>query len=200
MSADVDQFYESLQGLLPQGFAWPRHPDSVWMRLLRSEAEQLAQHTDDVHAMVRQWQPHTTVARLAEWEESCGLPDACLGPDQSESQRRQTLLSTLRGPLLPFDDSSLAAPGVIQDACAALGYDVTVRYNWPMRVGDVSGGELGALSGQLHVIVSVTSAPMRVGLGRAGDLLVDRDLPGADIQCALARIVPARFSINVVFE
>ena len=58
MQTNADQFYESLQGLLPQGFAWPRHPDSTWMRLLRSEAAELAQHTEDAHAMVRQWQGH----------------------------------------------------------------------------------------------------------------------------------------------
>lgn len=200
MSADVDQFYESLQGLLPQGFAWPRHPDSTWMRLLRSEAEQLAQHTDDIHAMVRQWQPNTTVARLAEWEDACGLPDRCLGPNQSEGQRRQTLLTTLRGLDLPFDDSSFAAPQVIKAECARLGYHVTVRYNWPMRVGGAVGSELGDLDGQLYVIVTATSEPMRVGLARVGDRLVDRDLPGADLLCVLERLVPARFAINLEFD
>lgn len=200
MQINADQFYESLQGLLPQGFAWPRHPDSVWMRLIRSEAEQLAQHTDDVYAMVRQWQPHTTVARLAEWEDSCGLPDKCLGPNQSEAERRQTLLSTLRGLELPLADSSFAAPQVIEAECARLGYDVTVRYNWPMRVGGPVGAELGGLNGQLYIIVSASSEPMRVGLARVGDRLVDRDLPAADLLCVLERLVPARFAINLEFD
>lgn len=200
MSADVDQFYESLQGLLPQGFAWPRQPDSTWMRLLRSEAEQLAQHTDDIHAMVRQWQPHTTVARLAEWEEACGLPDTCLGPNQSEGLRRQTLLTTLRGLDLPFDDSSFAAPQVIEAQCERLGFEVSARYNWPMRVGTPVGATLGDLDGRLFVVVSASSEPMRVGLGRVGDRLVERDLPDASLSCVLERIVPARFSINLYFE
>ena len=200
MQTNADQFYESLQGLLPQGFAWPRHPDSTWMRLLRSEANELAQHTEDAHAMVRQWNPHTTAARLAEWEESCGLPDKCLGPDQTEAERRQTLLRTLRGLPLPYGDSCVAAPEVIQAECARLGYDVTVRYNWPMRVGDDVGYELGALNGQLHIIVSASSEPMRVGSGRVGDRLVERDLPASNLACVLQRIVPARFFINLVFE
>lgn len=200
MQINADQFYESLQGLLPQGFAWPRHPDSVWMRLIRSEAEQLAQHTDDVHAMVRQWQPHTTVARLAQWEESCGLPDKCLGNDQSESDRRKVLLRTLRGVDLPLEDSSPAALKVIEAECERLGFEVSARYNWPMRVGAPVGTVLGDLDGKLFVVVSASSEPMRVGLARVGDRLVERDLPDASLSCVLERIVPARFSINLFFE
>lgn len=197
----VDKFTESLAGLLPQGHAWPRDPGSTLMAVVRSKAAQLAQHTDDVHAMVRQWQPATTVARLAEWEASCGLPDACMGPAQSEAERRASLLRTLRPPELPFSDSSPAAPAVIEAACAAIGFTVTVSYNRPFRVG-VSrvGSRLGALDGRLYVFVANTSRPMRVGQARVGERLVERDLPTANLQCFIERLVPARFSINTIFE
>ena len=195
----LDKFSESLAGLLPQGHAWPRDPGSVLMAVIRSEAADLAQHTEDVHAMVRQWQPHTTVARLAEWESACGLPERCQAGDRTEAQRRQALLRTLRGPVLPLSDSSPAAPQVIADACADIGFEVDVTYNTPMRVGRSVGSSLGALDGRLYVLVSSRSEPMRAGIGRAGGRLVDRDLPPTDLTCFLERFVPARYSINPVF-
>lgn len=198
---DVDQFTESLAGLLPPGHAWPRSEDSVLMAVVRAQAGELDQHTADAHAMVSQWQPHTTVSRLDEWEESCGLPDQCLGSTQTESQRRAALLRTLQGPVLPLSDSSPAAPSVIEAACAAVGFSVAVRYNTPFRVGrDRVGRRLGQLNGQLYVTVASSVEPFRVGIGRVGDRLATRDLVGSDLLCYLQRLVPARFSINIIFE
>lgn len=150
--------------------------------------------------MVAQWQPHSTSARLAEWEESCRLPNPCHGPGQTEAQRRQTLLATLRGPDLPLADSSHACIDAIRSACASAGYSAEVRYNRPFRVGrNRVGHSLGALDGRLHVLVSGAQLPLRVGHGRVGDRLIQRDLPTADLLCVLDRVVPARFSINITF-
>lgn len=195
----VEQFTESLAGLLPQGHAWPRSADSVLMAVVRAEAAQHAQLMADVQAMARQWQPATTVARLAEWEASCGLPDRCLGAVQTEAQRRQVLLRTLRGPVLPLADSSPAAAAVIEAACTEIGFEVTVAYNKPLRVGRRVGNRLGDLDGRLYVFVASRSQPMRVGVGRVGDRLVERDLPPANLTCFLERFVPARYSINPIY-
>lgn len=195
----VEQFTESLAGLLPQGHAWPRTAGSVLMSMVRAEAAQHAQLTADVHAMVRQWQPASTVARLAEWEASCGLPDLCLGAVQTEAQRRQVLLRTLRGPVLPLDNSSPAAPAVIEAACREIGFEVRVVYNKPARVGSRVGSRLGDLDGRLYVFVSSRSQPARVGVARVGDRLVERDLPPANLTCFLERFVPARYSINPIY-
>jgi uncharacterized protein YmfQ (DUF2313 family) len=194
------QFHESLSGLLPQGYAWPRNPDSVLMRVVASEAAELSEHTEAVHAMATQWQPHATVARLAEWEEACGLPDQCLGTAQTEEQRRVSLLRTLRGPALPLADSSPAAPAVIEAACAELGYNaVTVRYNTPFRCGMRAGRRLGALDGRLYITAAVVSAPLRCGM-RVGRRLVTRIGAGPELACYLARVVPARYSINIIYS
>ena len=107
----------------------------------------------------------------------------------------------LRGPELPESDSSAAAPAVIQTAAAELGFDVDVHYNTPLRVGLArAGSRLGALNGVLHVVVNAASSPLRAGLARVGDRLVNRTLPEADLACHLERLVPARFSINIVYD
>lgn len=196
-----DQFYEALSGLLPQGYAWPRATDSVLMCLVASEAAELAEHTEAVHAMATQWLPHAAVARLAEWESACSLPDQCLGADQTVLERRVALLRTLRGPPLPLPDSSPAATAVIEAVCLEVGYVVSVRYHTPFRVGrNRVGQRVGALSGRIVVTVAGASKPFRVGRSRVGDRLVLRDLPIANLECFLQRVIPSRFSINAIYE
>lgn len=198
----MDKFTESLSGLLPTGYAWPREVGSVLMSVLGGVAEAFVEHHANVHAVVDQWQPHTTVARLAEWEVSTGLPDPCFGTDQSVALRHKNLLMRLRPLDLPYEDSSPAAPGVIADMCAELGYaGVTVSYNLPFRVGrNRVGDRLGALDGVLNVRVPTTSTPFRVGVNRVGDRLIERVGIGPELACYLNRELPARFQINVIFD
>jgi uncharacterized protein YmfQ (DUF2313 family) len=196
----MEKFVQALQYLLPQGFAWPRHDSSTLMRVLRG----LAASFDDLHryidTCIEQWQPLTTANRLAEWEEATGLPDACFGADQTEALRRQLLLARLSGPQLPYDDSSPAAPEAIASICASIGYQVSVVYNTPFRVGlNRVGDRLGALDGVLYVRVTVGVEPFRVGANRVGDRLVQTAQDLAPLVCYLRRIVPARFSIDVSY-
>jgi uncharacterized protein YmfQ (DUF2313 family) len=198
----MDKFTESLASLLPTGFAWPRDPDSVLMRTISGVAGGFAELDEFIRATVAQWQPHTAVTRLAEWEEACGLPDACFGAGQSEVLRRKLLLLRLRPVDLPYDDSCPAGPGVIASFCTAIGYPgVTVSYNTPFRVGrNRVGDRMGALNGVLNVRVPAGSTPFRVGRGRVGDRLVSRVGVGPELACYLDRVVPARFQINVIYE
>lgn len=194
----MEKFLQALSYLLPTGFAWPRDPDSTLMRVLRG----IAGTFDELHqfttATVAQWQPHTSVTRLAEWEEATGLPDTCFGPDQTEAQRRKMLLARLRGFQPYYPDSSPAAPGSIEAMCAAVGYTVSVFYNVPFRVGrNHVGDRLGALNGILYVRVSVGLEPFRVGLNRVGDRLVRTEQDLTPLLCYLRRIVPARYAIDV---
>lgn len=194
----MEKFLQALAYLLPTGFAWPRDPDSTLMRVLRGMAGAFDELHRYILECVRQWQPHTAVNRLAEWEEATGLPDPCFGPDQTPALRRSLLLARLRSLELAYTDSSPAATGSIEAMCAALGYTVTVFYNVPFRVGRNHVGErLGALDGVLYVKVSVAATPFRVGANRVGDRLVQPAQDLAPLECYLKRIVPARYAINV---
>lgn len=73
----MEKFFQALAALLPTGFAWPRDAGSTLMRVIRGLAATFSEHHDFTTEAVRQWQPGTTVNRLAEWEEATGLPDAC---------------------------------------------------------------------------------------------------------------------------
>lgn len=196
----MDRFTQALSFLLPTGYAWPRDPDSVLMRVLRGVAAAFTEAHDFMRSTAEQWLPHLTSARLAEWEDATGLPDGCFGAVQTVAIRRQLLLARLRGPTGYYPDSSPAAPGAIEAICANLGYTATVRYNTPFRCArDRVGDRLGALDGKLYVHVVTETEPFRVLVGRAGARLIERTLPDAKLACYLARVVPARYEVIVIY-
>jgi uncharacterized protein YmfQ (DUF2313 family) len=196
----MNKFWQALAALLPTGFAWPRDPNSTLMRVVKAKAEGLGQLHEFTRMTADQWQPHQAVTRLAEWEEATSLPDACFGTDQDMAMRRKLLLARLRGPELAYPDSSPASPGAIVAICAWLGYPlVTVAYNTPFRCGMRVGRRLGALDGKLWITVTIQSAPFRVGVSRVGDRLLQGTLNGGELACYLQRVVPARYSVNVIF-
>lgn len=194
----MNKFWQALAALLPTGFAWPRDPNSTLMRVVKARAEGISQLNDFTGMTADQWQPHQAVTRLAEWEESTGLPDACFGANQDMATRRKLLLARLRGPELAYTDSSPASPGALEAICAWLGYEATVRYNTPFRCGMRVGQRLGALDGKLWITVAIESKPFRVGSSRVGERLRQGALNGGELACYLQRVVPARYSVNVI--
>lgn len=196
----MEKFLQALAALLPTGYAWPRDPDSVLMRVLRGLAGVFFEHHGYTAETVRQWQPLTTVNRLVEWEEACGLPDKCFGDDQPEALRRKLLLMRLRGAVLPYTDSSPAAPGAIEQLCLRLGYVATVRYNTPFRCGvNRTADRLGALDGQLYITVTTGNPVFRVAQNRVADRLVNGTSTGNELACYLKRVLPARYALNIIF-
>lgn len=192
----MDRFLQALAYLLPQGFAWPRDPDSTLMRVLRAVAGAFDELHQFIEQTVREWQPASTVTRLAEWEEATGLPDACFGADQDVATRRKLLLMRLRGVPLPLEDSSPAAPAVIEALCLDVGYVATVAYNKPLRCGHRVGRRLGRLDGELYVTVTLPGSRMRMG-DPVGSRLISG--PTAhELKCLLERMLPARYRLNMI--
>lgn len=197
----MDKLLQALAQLLPTGFAWPRHADSTLMRWLRGLAGVHAELLAFIQATIAQWMPHSTTLRLSEWEEACGLPDECFGPEQTEPARRAVLLSKMRGLRLPYTDSSPAAPGLLEAICLEIGYSVRVVYNTPFRVGrNEVGDRLGALDGQLYVFAKTAVEPFRVGLGEVGDRLVSTEKDLWPLLCFLRKVAPARYEVVVLYE
>lgn len=197
----MSHFYQALASLLPTGFAWPRDPNSVLMRLVSAMADVLAELHDYTHQAVREWLPHSSRTRLAEWEAATALPDPCFGATQTMEERRARLLARLRGPQGFYTDSSPAAPGAIAQICANMGFEAQVQYNTPFRCGrDRVGRRLGLLDGKLYVVLTVQNKPFRCGKNRVGDRLV-ASAPGLqELVCALDKYIPARFSLNVILD
>jgi uncharacterized protein YmfQ (DUF2313 family) len=199
--AAMDKYGQALQHLLPTGYAWPRDPDSVLMRLMGGLAAAFSDLDALTEAAMVAWLPQATNTRLEEWEAAVGLPDACFGAAQTVEARRGRVLSRLRGPAGPYADSSLASLGALEAICSNLGYPAVATYNHPFRCGrDRVGRRLGRLDGQLYVRMRVHSPTFRVGINRVGDRLVARPAEVGQLACYLQAYAPARYQLNVIFE
>lgn len=197
----MDKFQQALAQLLPQGYAWPRDPQSTLMRVIGGMAGSFAELDAVTTQTTVEWLPQSTKARLAEWEETVGLPDQCFGTHQTVAGRRGRVLSRLRGPSGYYIDSSPASLASMEAICINLGYPGHVRYNHPFRCGrDRVGRRVGQLDGKLYAILSAPSRPFRVGTNRAGDRLVQRPVEVAQLACYLQKYAPARYALTVTFE
>lgn len=196
MGSRTTAFEQALATLLPQGAAWPRAANSVWMRLLGGLALLLDEFDQVVEQAATEWLPHSTNGRLAEWEAATGLPDTCFGAQLDVAPRRAAVLARLRGFVGAYPDSSPAALGALVAYAAALGVTATVVYNAPFRCGYRVGRRMGANDGVLHMAITGTSEPFRVG-GRVGSRLVARPPGVGELGCVLDRVLPARFVLSV---
>lgn len=195
------KIHQALQHLLPTGYAWPRDPDSVLMRVLLGMAASLAELDALTTQATEEWQPAITRTRIAEWEEAVGLPDSCGLDDPSFEERRAAVLLRLRSIKGFYDDSSPAAPAAIEAIAAEYGFPAKVRYNTPFRVGrDRASQRLGQLDGVLHLFLDGPSDPFRCGVDRVGSRLFKRPRGAVVLGCYLQRHLPARFELRFYFS
>lgn len=178
---------QALAHLLPPGYAFPRAPESVWMCLLGGMADELQVLDEFAHQAVREWTPHLTHTRLAEWEEACGLPDRCFGTSQSEALRQAALLSRLRGAPLYYDDSSPGTTYAVEQVCLRAGATATAKVNQPFRCGRNRVGDRLGRVGVMHVVVQGVASQ------------AERDQLLVTLGCWLEPVVPARFQILISF-
>jgi uncharacterized protein YmfQ (DUF2313 family) len=114
---------------LPQGDAWPREGGSWLMRLLGWMAGEFARIDARVADVLREADPRTTVEMLADWEDECGLPDACSGLAETLEARRAAVIQRLTS-------TGGASRGYFIALAATLGYPgATVTEFKPFTTG-----------------------------------------------------------------
>jgi uncharacterized protein YmfQ (DUF2313 family) len=73
-----DDYAEAMQGLLPLGQAWPRHNDSVLMKVVRGLTRIWGDFELRASGLLeRESDPRITIELLPDWERNWGLPDPC---------------------------------------------------------------------------------------------------------------------------
>ncbi len=90
-----DDYLHLLQALLPQGAAWPRDSEATLTKTLAGFAVEFARVEGRAYQLVSEADPRLTSELINEWETMLGLPDPCVGADQSLTERRRSLLSKL---------------------------------------------------------------------------------------------------------
>ena len=101
-----DDYAHAFLSLLPQGQAWPRHPESTLVQActglsaywgyVDSRAADLLETESD---------PRITIELLTDWERAWGLPDPCYKAPLSIAERQRALvykMTTLGGQSIQF--------------------------------------------------------------------------------------------------
>jgi len=187
----AEDYAAALLSLLPTGPAWPRDDDATIPAVARGLSDRAAAiHQRAADLLAEVW-PGTTVELLAEWEASLGLPDPCVGPGQSTTQRRAAVMARLTavgGQSIPY----------LVSVAAALGYAITIEEHQPaaagiLRAGAPLGGEDWAHAITVHA-PEATIVPAVAGRMVAGDPL--RAWGNEALQCVLSRLRPAHSVIR----
>ncbi|WP_340620304.1 YmfQ family protein [Xenorhabdus siamensis] len=177
----------ALNGLLPTGMAWTRHPESAISKVIRALARSYHRSDQDAHLLLEGSFPATATIMLPEWEKSLGLPDDCaIGEIDSISLRQKSVVSKL---LRTGGQSRSYFIGL----AAELGFHITITEFRQARAGMSACGD--ALNGGDWPFVWRINAPATTinyavaGGSYCGDPL--RSWGNKKLECQFHRISPS---------
>ena len=88
-----EDYAEAMQALLPLGQAWPRHNDSILMKVVRGLTRIWGDFEIRASTLLEvESDPRSTIELLPDWERNWGLPDPCYEAPLSIDERRLALL------------------------------------------------------------------------------------------------------------
>lgn len=195
-------YREMLAALLPRGRAWPRDPHSVNMRLLHSEADELARIDARASDLLEESDPGTALELLGDWERVAGLPDACTPAPDSIAERRAALIARLTG-------QGGQTPAYFVELAASIGYVITIDEFRPFRAGMRCGERLYDTAWAHAWRVNVQPAAVDTGSGvsvryfRAGQSRAGERLVGygsLDLECLITRARPAHTIVLFAYD
>lgn len=211
-----DDYAQAFLTLLPQGQAWPRHPESTLVQACTGLSEYWG-FVDGRAADLLETEsdPRLTMELLPDWERNWGLPDPCFfGQQQAMADRRRILM--LKMTLLGGQSRAFFV-----EIMSWLGYTIQITEFAPYmtgvsRVGDTSQQEVEAGGNPNNMRWYLGPPEMRfywsIGVGDArltwfrtgpigGEVGVDPHLligMADEVPCFLERIKPAH--TQIVFD
>lgn len=211
-----DDYAQAFLTLLPQGQAWPRHPESTLVRACTGLNEYWG-FVDERAADLLETEsdPRKATELLSDWERNWGLPDPCFfGTQQSLASRHRVLM--LKMTLLGGQSRAFFV-----HIMSLLGYDILITEYAPYmcgisKCGDTSQDEIaiGGAPGNMRWYLGPPEMRFywSIGVGQVrlqwfrtaivgGEVGVDPHLIiglGGEVPCFLERIKPAH--TQIVFD
>lgn len=127
-----DDYLAAFQDLLPTGPIWPREPDAVQTQCLRALVPAFTRLATRAGNLLCDAFPVDPVELLAEWEETLGLPDPCVGVLPTLALRQQQVATR-------FTAAGGQSKSYLIAFARRLGYDITITEFTPWRFGQPFG-------------------------------------------------------------
>lgn len=89
-------FAAMLKQLFPPGNLFNFEADSNISKTLLALSDEAERFTGNIDSLIEETDPRTTNELLADFEREYGLPDSCLGDDQTIQERVQTLVAKIK--------------------------------------------------------------------------------------------------------
>ena len=91
----VKDYLQMLKNLLPRGDIWDVQKGSTLDNLFHAHAYELTRLDGETYRFIKEMNPQYSIEALSDWERVLGLPDACLGNEQTIHMRRLMVLRKL---------------------------------------------------------------------------------------------------------
>ncbi len=197
--SDAEDFGKTAADLLPPGTFWEgfRDPAGRGRQLLNAKGDTIAARRAADKDLLRETYPPSTTKMIGDWEDVCGLPDACTFGDLTLQERRIQVAArlTARG------GQSIT---YFQALATALGYPVKIRRCRPFICGSRKSrcgrDQISYLRNAW--VVTVTEKRItrfRCGASRCGEALVTVRR-AYDLECELRRRGPAHADLTVLYQ
>lgn len=129
MMVTAAQFARMLKQLFPRGSLWNFEANSNLSKLLLGMSDEAERLTSNFDSLIEEIDPRTTNELLSDFERIYGLPDPCLGENQTVQQRRQSLVQKIKS-------TGGQSNAYLIEVAAMLGYTITITEFSAFTVGD----------------------------------------------------------------
>ncbi len=193
MALSANDYREQMQGLLPQGPAWPRADDAPLTKLLDGLAQELARVDASGDDLLNESDPRLAYETLSDWERVAGLPDRCWMTFYSNSvaSRRDALLMRLTG-------LGGQSPGYFATLAVMLGYtDVSVTEYTPMTCASSCNASLNTASVGWPFTWTLSLPIDRIAVMPCNGACTDslRDWGDDILECVIRKLRPAHTTV-----
>jgi uncharacterized protein YmfQ (DUF2313 family) len=188
MAIAAEAFARMLKALLPRGVLWRLEQGSAISNLLLGVSDELARIDARGENLIDEIHAPSTFELLADFERVYGLPDPCLGEDQSTSQRIASVVQRITA-----IGGQTAAYYI--GIAAAIGFTITIT---EFKAHDVDDDVEYSLLSEAWNFAWQVNAP----LNTVGELTVEETVDDAlawfgneQLECVLEELKPAHTEI-----
>lgn len=211
-AAKLEKYLQLFINFLPKGRFWQPSGQPVFLKFLRSSAQEFCRVDDRVKQMISEVDPNKPLETLDQWEGMLGIPDECTPKSQILGIRRNQIVQKLTntgglsktfyefiGKQLGFDIKVENHLNFVAGRARA-GDSLTNYFNRHFVAGSLAGSRLTEIGWRFYfnVEMPVTASGHFVAGSVAGTPI--RTFANPLIECTMQKLKPAHSGVTFTFK